>query len=182
MAGHNSLADCVACCLLESVSCWTPVEHTISSGWATWAPALQPVARASGHQSSAALCHTLLAHGKACAPPSNARLARLLGTGGCGSGGLWSCLASPSLVWVFDELMICADAAEAVACNEHRLESGNEVLSAAVNLRAAAELSLGRPNAARAVMADLPQHADAGSFDKERHWVYAVIGGARCTL
>ena len=77
---------------------------------------------------------------------------------------------------------ICADAAEAVACNEHRLESANEVLLAAVNLRAAAELGLGRPNAARAAMADMSQHADAGSFDKERNWVHAGMGGEHFTL
>ena len=80
--------------------------------------------------------------------------------------------ASLGLGWSLTKLLICTDAAEAVACNEYGLESGSEMLVAAVNLRAAAELSLGRPNAARAAMADLPQHADAGGLDKERAWLH----------
>lgn len=56
------------------------------------------------------------------------------------------------------------------------------MLSAAVNLRAAAELRLGRPNAARAAINDLSQHADAGSFDKERTWVHAGMGGEQFML
>ena len=87
-----------------------------------------------------------------------------------------------SLVGVLDKRVMCADAAEAAACNDHRLVNANEVLLAAVNLRAAAELGLGRPNAARAAMADLSQHADAGSFDKERNWVHTGMGGEHFTL
>ncbi|KAK9832064.1 hypothetical protein WJX81_003449 [Elliptochloris bilobata] len=54
------------------------------------------------------------------------------------------------------------EAADAAAYEAPGPDSSRDGLVAAINLRAAAELGLGRPDSARAALADLPQGADAG--------------------